>query len=102
MCHSAKKHSSSYSGGLDVALLFESSRCRWAGCDSVCADLAAFIKHAISEHSACDDRAVGQLRLQMQIVAQLESQLKKEQERLQVMTAHLTRSSTKVPNYLTN
>ena len=89
------QHSSTFSG-LDVAFLFESSRCRWTGCDCVCADLASFIKHAISEHSACDDRSVGQLRLQLQLVSQLESQLKKEQERLQVMTAHLTRSSVKV------
>ncbi|XP_066247520.1 uncharacterized protein [Euwallacea similis] len=62
--------------------------CKWPGCETVCEDLQAFIKHLNTEHTL-DDRSTAQARVQMQVVSQLELQLQKERDRLQAMMHHL-------------
>ncbi|KAG5900243.1 hypothetical protein JTB14_018225 [Gonioctena quinquepunctata] len=62
--------------------------CRWPGCEIICEDLQAFIKHLNTEHTL-DDRSTAQARVQMQVVSQLELQLQKERDRLQAMMHHL-------------
>ncbi|CAG7830633.1 unnamed protein product [Allacma fusca] len=62
--------------------------CKWPGCESVCDDFSAFLKHLNTEHTL-DDRSTAQARVQMQVVSQLELQLAKERDRLQAMMQHL-------------
>lgn len=62
--------------------------CKWPGCETICEDLQAFIKHLNTEHTL-DDRSTAQARVQMQVVSQLELQLQKERDRLQAMMHHL-------------
>ncbi|XP_044257028.1 forkhead box protein P1-like isoform X4 [Tribolium madens] len=62
--------------------------CKWPGCEIICEDLQAFIKHLNTEHTL-DDRSTAQARVQMQVVSQLELQLQKERDRLQAMMHHL-------------
>lgn len=62
--------------------------CKWPGCEAVCDDLQAFLKHLNTEH-VLDDRSTAQARVQMQVVSQLELQLQKERDRLQAMMQHL-------------
>nr|XP_023017303.1 forkhead box protein P1 [Leptinotarsa decemlineata] len=62
--------------------------CRWPGCEIICEDLQAFVKHLNTEHTL-DDRSTAQARVQMQVVSQLELQLQKERDRLQAMMHHL-------------
>uniref|UniRef100_A0A3P9MC87 Fork-head domain-containing protein n=1 Tax=Oryzias latipes TaxID=8090 RepID=A0A3P9MC87_ORYLA len=54
----------------------------------------ATFKHLNSEHTL-DDKSTAQCRVQMQVVQQLELQLKKDKERLQAMMAHLKSSEPK-------
>nr|XP_046251287.1 forkhead box protein P2-like [Scatophagus argus] len=68
--------------------LYSHGVCNWPGCESVCENLSQFIKHMGSEHTL-DDRSTAQCRVQMQVVQQLELQLRKERERLRAMMAHL-------------
>ncbi|XP_030746238.1 forkhead box protein P1-like isoform X3 [Sitophilus oryzae] len=62
--------------------------CKWPGCETICEDLQAFVKHLNTEHTL-DDRSTAQARVQMQVVSQLELQLQKERDRLQAMMHHL-------------
>ncbi|XP_066582795.1 forkhead box protein P1 isoform X4 [Prorops nasuta] len=62
--------------------------CKWPGCEVICEDYQAFLKHLNTEHTL-DDRSTAQARVQMQVVSQLEIQLQKERDRLQAMMHHL-------------
>ncbi|XP_023812519.1 forkhead box protein P1-B isoform X3 [Oryzias latipes] len=74
--------------------LYGNGMCKWPGCEMVFGDFQAFIKHLNSEHTL-DDKSTAQCRVQMQVVQQLELQLKKDKERLQAMMAHLKSSEPK-------
>ncbi|KAM9828823.1 forkhead box protein P1-B-like isoform X1 [Syngnathus typhle] len=75
--------------------LYGNGMCKWPGCETVFGDFLAFLKHLNSEHTL-DDKSTAQCRVQMQVVQQLELQLKKDKERLQAMMAHLKSSEPKV------
>ncbi|XP_071636025.1 forkhead box P isoform X14 [Temnothorax longispinosus] len=62
--------------------------CKWPGCEVICEDYQAFLKHLNTEHTL-DDRSTAQARVQMQVVSQLEIQLQKERDRLGAMMHHL-------------
>ncbi|XP_029160620.1 forkhead box protein P1-like isoform X7 [Nylanderia fulva] len=62
--------------------------CKWPGCEVICEDYQAFLKHLNTEHTL-DDRSTAQARVQMQVVSQLEIQLQKERDRLNAMMHHL-------------
>ncbi|XP_055366010.1 forkhead box protein P1-B-like isoform X2 [Betta splendens] len=74
--------------------LYGNGMCKWPGCETVFGDFQAFLKHLNSEHTL-DDKSTAQCRVQMQVVQQLEFQLKKDKERLQAMMAHLKSSEPK-------
>nr|AMK37812.1 Foxp1a [Oreochromis niloticus] len=74
--------------------LYGNGMCKWPGCETVFGDFQAFLKHLNSEHTL-DDKSTAQCRVQMQVVQQLELQLKKDKERLQAMVAHLKSSEPK-------
>ncbi|XP_059921704.1 forkhead box protein P1-B-like isoform X1 [Gadus macrocephalus] len=74
--------------------LYGNGMCKWPGCESVFGDHQAFLKHLNTEHTL-DDKSTAQCRVQMQVVQQLELQLKKDKERLQAMMAHLKSSEIK-------
>lgn len=74
--------------------LYGNGMCKWPGCETVFGDFNAFLKHLNSEHTL-DDKSTAQCRVQMQVVQQLELQLKKDKERLQAMMAHLKSSEPK-------
>ncbi|KAM4609733.1 forkhead box protein P1-like isoform 2-T2 [Polymixia lowei] len=74
--------------------LYGNGMCKWPGCETVFGDFQAFRKHLNSEHTL-DDKSTAQCRVQMQVVQQLELQLKKDKERLQAMMAHLKSSEPK-------
>lgn len=87
------------SGSLDentqnIHPLYGNGMCKWPGCETVFGDFKAFLKHLNSEHTL-DDKSTAQCRVQMQVVQQLELQLKKDKERLQAMMAHLKSSEPK-------
>ncbi|XP_012274756.1 forkhead box protein P1 isoform X4 [Orussus abietinus] len=62
--------------------------CKWPGCEVICEDYQAFLKHLNNGHTL-DDRSTAQARVQMQVVSQLEIQLQKERDRLTAMMHHL-------------
>ncbi|CAG9136495.1 unnamed protein product [Plutella xylostella] len=62
--------------------------CKWPGCDALADDYQAFLKHLEVSHTL-DDRSAAQARVQMQVVAQLELQLRRERDRLAAMMRHL-------------
>ncbi|XP_077288493.1 forkhead box transcription factor P isoform X3 [Arctopsyche grandis] len=68
--------------------LFGHGVCKWPGCEALCDDFQAFLKHLSGAH-ALDDRSAAQARVQQQVVAQLELQLRRERDRLRAMTKHL-------------
>ncbi|XP_051912475.1 forkhead box protein P1-B-like isoform X3 [Hippocampus zosterae] len=74
--------------------LYGNGMCKWPGCETVFGDFQAFFKHLNSDHTL-DDKSTAQCRVQMQVVQQLELQLKKDKERLQAMMAHLKSSEPK-------
>ncbi|KAM9343320.1 forkhead box protein P1-like isoform 2-T2 [Pholidichthys leucotaenia] len=74
--------------------LYGNGMCKWPGCETMFGDFQAFFKHLNSEHTL-DDKSTAQCRVQMQVVQQLELQLKKDKERLQAMMAHLKSSEPK-------
>ncbi|XP_010873763.2 forkhead box protein P1-B isoform X2 [Esox lucius] len=76
--------------------LYGHGMCKWPGCEAVFGDFQAFLKHLNSEH-ILDDKSTAQCRVQMQVVQQLELQLKKDKERLQAMMSHLKSSEQKSP-----
>lgn len=69
-------------------ILYHHGICIWPGCDLPCDSLSLFFKHVNEEHRQ-DGRSTAQLRVQMQVVSQLEIQLTKEQNRLKAMKEHL-------------
>ncbi|XP_012721415.2 forkhead box protein P1-B isoform X1 [Fundulus heteroclitus] len=74
--------------------LYGNGMCKWPGCETVFGDFQTFMKHLNSDHTL-DDKSTAQCRVQMQVVQQLELQLKKDKERLQAMMAHLKSSEPK-------
>ncbi|XP_055714522.1 forkhead box protein P1 isoform X3 [Phlebotomus papatasi] len=68
--------------------LYGHGMCKWPGCEVIFDDLPTFTKHLNSEH-CLDDRSTAQVRVQMQVVSQLEIHLQKERDRLQAMMHHL-------------
>ncbi|XP_055748092.1 forkhead box protein P1-B-like isoform X1 [Salvelinus fontinalis] len=74
--------------------LYGHGMCKWSGCEAVFGDFQVFLKHLNSEHTL-DDKSTAQCRVQMQVVQQLELQLKKDKERLQAMMSHLKSSEQK-------
>jgi len=70
------------------SLLYSGGQCRWPGCERDCSTPGAWRQHMSSEHGLCD-KTTAQARVQMQIVTQLEVQLKKEKVRLTAMMKHL-------------
>uniref|UniRef100_A0A3Q2PLY5 Forkhead box protein P2-like n=1 Tax=Fundulus heteroclitus TaxID=8078 RepID=A0A3Q2PLY5_FUNHE len=58
-----------------AGVLFGHGVCNWPGCESVCENINQFIRHMSSEHTL-DDRSTAQCRVQMQVVQQLELQLR--------------------------
>ncbi|KAF0310846.1 Forkhead box protein P1 [Amphibalanus amphitrite] len=68
--------------------LFSNGICNWPGCEAACPDRPAFLKHLNSEHRL-DDRSTAHVRVQMQVVQQMETNLAKEKARLSAMMAHL-------------
>lgn len=93
MGHTPKRESSSHEEQSPSHPLYGHGVCKWPGCEAVCDDFQAFLKHLNSEH-ALDDRSTAQCRVQMQVVQQLELQLAKDKERLQAMMTHLHVKST--------
>lgn len=75
--------------------LYGHGMCKWPGCETVFGDFQAFLKHLNSEHTL-DDKSTASCRVQMQVVQQLELQLKKDKERLQAMMAHLKSTESKL------
>uniref|UniRef100_G3NGK6 Fork-head domain-containing protein n=1 Tax=Gasterosteus aculeatus TaxID=69293 RepID=G3NGK6_GASAC len=74
--------------------LYGNGMCKWPGCETVFGDFQSFLKHLDGEHTL-DDKSTAQCRVQMQVVQQLELQLRKDKERLQAMMAHLKSSESK-------
>ncbi|XP_059609679.1 forkhead box protein P1 isoform X3 [Phlebotomus argentipes] len=68
--------------------LYGHGMCKWPGCEVIFDDMTTFTKHLNSEH-CLDDRSTAQVRVQMQVVSQLEIHLQKERDRLQAMMHHL-------------
>lgn len=69
-------------------LLYSNGQCRWPGCERECPSPGAWRSHMSQEHGL-NDKSTAQARVQMQIVTQLEVQLKKEKIRLAAMMKHL-------------
>ena len=77
-----------------VEKLFSHGHCSWPGCDTALPDTSSFFRHLLSQH-ILDDKSMAQTRVQMQIVGQLELQLRKEKDRLEGMMKHLNLEETK-------
>ncbi|XP_033943411.1 forkhead box protein P1-B-like isoform X3 [Pseudochaenichthys georgianus] len=96
--HSLLRRKESRSLDLEITqnshALYGNGMCKWPGCETVFGDFQAFLKHLNVEH-ILDDKSTAQCRVQMQVVQQLELQLKKDKERLQAMMAHLKSSEPK-------
>jgi len=69
-------------------MLYSNGQCRWPGCERDCPSAEAWKSHMSHEHGL-NDKSTAQARVQMQIVTQLEVQLKKEKIRLAAMMKHL-------------
>ena len=74
--------------GAQSSLLYSGGVCRWPGCERECPSPGTWRSHMTSEHGL-SDKTTAQARVQMQIVTQLEVQLKKEKVRLAAMMKHL-------------
>ena len=70
-------------------LLYSGGQCRWPGCERECGSPGAWRQHMSQEHGLCD-KTTAQARVQMQIVTQLEVQLKKEKVSLGCSFNHLS------------
>ncbi|KAL5257818.1 hypothetical protein ACHWQZ_G012675 [Mnemiopsis leidyi] len=68
--------------------LFQNYLCQWAGCETPCHTTSEFLEHLLRHHGL-NDKSTAQCRVQTQAVLHLETQLKKERERLSAMMAHL-------------
>lgn len=69
-------------------ILFGKGACKWPGCEEVCEDFQGFVKHLNYKH-LIDERSTAQVRVQLNVVQQLEIQIQKEKERLLAMMQHL-------------
>uniref|UniRef100_A0A9J8D4E8 Forkhead box P1a n=2 Tax=Cyprinus carpio TaxID=7962 RepID=A0A9J8D4E8_CYPCA len=76
--------------------LYSHGVCKWPGCDAVYGDFQSFLKHLNSEH-ALDDKSTAQCRVQMQVVQQLELQVK-----LYKHSTHLFLLQTELVNLVSN
>ena len=74
--------------GGSVSLLYSGGLCRWPGCDRECPSQTSWRSHMSLEHGL-SDKTTAQARVQMQMVTQLEVQLKMEKARLAAMMKHL-------------
>lgn len=86
----------SSNGGDWIHSLFDHSVCQWPGCDTMCKDLSSFVSHLKESHSL-NDKSAAQLRVQVQMVTQLEIQLSKAKDQLRAMTQHLCSKSCSPP-----
>ncbi|XP_059090795.1 forkhead box protein P4-like isoform X2 [Tigriopus californicus] len=68
--------------------LYSHGICRWTGCETPFPSFKEFKMHIDKDH-VLSDRSTAQTRVQVQIVSQLEIQLKKEKDRLNAMMSHL-------------
>lgn len=66
--------------------------CSWPGCEKFFDDIQIFTKHLNSIHRV-DDKSTADLRVQKNVVSQLEVQLRKEKDILQAMLYHLDKSN---------
>lgn len=66
--------------------------CSWPGCETFFDDLQIFTKHLNSVHRV-NDKSTADVRVQKNVVSQLEVQLRKEKDILQAMLYHLDKSS---------
>ena len=84
------RHSSTEeeSEGAGLSLLYSGGTCRWPGCERDCPSLSSWRSHMSLEHGL-SDKTTAQARVQMQMVTQLEVQLKMEKARLASMMKHL-------------
>ena len=71
--------------------LYTRGVCSWAGCETSCDTYAAFISHLNREH-ILNERSTAQTRVQAEIVSNLQNQLKRENDRLEAMRAHLAKT----------
>ena len=68
--------------------LYTRGVCSWAGCETSCETYTQFISHLNREH-VLNERSTAQTRVQAEIVSSLQQQLKRENDRLEAMRAHL-------------
>lgn len=68
--------------------LYHHGMCRWAGCETAFDSFAKFQEHLGHVHTL-NERSTAQVRVQIQIISQIESHLVKEKDRLEAMMAHL-------------
>lgn len=66
--------------------------CSWPGCEKFFDDVHIFTKHLNSVHRV-NDKSTADLRVQKNVVSQLEVQLRKEKDILQAMLYHLDKSN---------
>lgn len=66
--------------------------CSWPGCEKFFDDVNVFTKHLNSTHRV-NDKSTADLRVQKNVVSQLEVQLRKEKDILQAMLYHLDKSN---------
>ena len=76
--------------------LYTRGVCSWAGCETSCETHATFISHLNREH-VLNERSTAQTRVQAEIVSSLQQQLKRENDRLEAMRAHLDPSRPRIP-----
>merc|ERR1719510_1379467 len=86
--HSSTEDAGGESETSTVSLLYSGGLCRWPGCDRECPSPASWRSHMTVEHGL-SDKTTAQARVQMQMVTQLEVQLKMEKARLAAMMKHL-------------
>ena len=82
-----------------VGLLYSGGVCRWPGCERDCPSLTSWRSHMSLEHGL-SDKTTAQARVQMQMVTQLEVQLKMEKARLASMMKHLHPGQSSDPTEL--
>ena len=70
------------------SLLYLKQQCQWPGCGRDCRSPASWRIHMDAEHRL-SERSTAQARVQMQIITQLEAQLRREKEVLAAMMKHL-------------
>lgn len=66
--------------------------CSWPGCEKFFDDIQIFTKHLNSIHRV-NDKSTADVRVQKNVVSQLEVQLRKEKDILQAMLYHLDKST---------